>query len=93
MSKENAIGFFQKASEDQQLKEQVKSASHQDEVLELGKAQGFDFSSEHAQEALAEIQQQQPDFVRDVVEAVLRIFRASDDNYPATGMQPFSDDP
>jgi len=53
---------------------------------------GYDFSSEHVDEALGELKQQ-PGFFGVVAEAALEIFAPHHDDYPATGVQPFSGDP
>ena len=92
MSKENVIEFFTEAAKQESLKEQLKNVNSQDELVDLGKAEGYEFSSEHVEEAIIEFKQK-PGFFRMLAEAALEIFSPAHDDYPATGTQAFSGDP
>lgn len=92
MSKENALNFLKQAADDPALKDKVQDANHQDELVELGKQHGYEFSPENIQQAIPEIRQQRG-FFGDLVEAVLSLFAPAHDDYPTTGVQPFSGDP
>jgi predicted ribosomally synthesized peptide with nif11-like leader len=92
MSKENAINFLKKAAEDTTLKSQVQDVEHRDDLVALGQEHGYEFSSEHLEEAVPEIKKQQG-FFGDLVTAVLSLFGPTHDDYPATGVQPYSGDP
>lgn len=92
MSKKNVFSFLSKAAKDNQLKEKLKNASSQDELVGVAQQTGYDFSSEHVDEALNDLKQQ-PGFFGMLAEAALEIFSPHDDDYPATGMQPYSGDP
>lgn len=92
MSKENALEFLEKAANNEALKTKIQDANHQDELVGLAQEQGYEFSSEHLQQAIPELQQRRG-FFGDLVEAVLELFAPARDDYPATGVQPFSGDP
>lgn len=92
MSKENVFNFLSKAAKDKQLKTQLKTTSTQDELVGVGNQAGYEFSSEHVDEALTELKQQ-PGFFGALAEALLEIFSPNHDDYPAIGVQPFSGDP
>lgn len=92
MSKENALEFLEKAAQDETLKSKVQDADHHEEVVNMARDKGYEFSSEHLQAAIPEITQRRG-FFGDLVEAVLELFGPTKDNYPATGAQPFSGDP
>jgi predicted ribosomally synthesized peptide with nif11-like leader len=92
MSKENVISFLEKAKADPDLQSQVKEASQQEDLVGLGETHGYPFSSEHLRDALPVIQEKKG-FFGDLVEAVLELFGPTHDDYPATGVQPFSGDP
>jgi predicted ribosomally synthesized peptide with nif11-like leader len=92
MSKETVFGFLAKAAEDEELKDKLETVTNPDELEDLGREEGFEFSSEHVEEALTELKQQ-PGFFRAVAEAVLQIFSPSRDDYPISGVQPFTGDP
>jgi predicted ribosomally synthesized peptide with nif11-like leader len=47
MSKENFIKFFKKSSQDRGLNEKLKTISAPEQLVELGKTEGFDFSVQH----------------------------------------------
>lgn len=91
MSKETVLGFLAKAAEDEELKDQLQTVTTSNELTDLGKKEGFEFSPEHVEEAITELQQK-PGFFKALAEAVLEIFSPSHDDYPATGVQPFSGD-
>lgn len=92
MSKENVFRFFSKAAKDEQLKTELKTASNQAELVDVANDAGYEFSSEHVDQAIGELKKQ-PGFFGALAEAALHIFSASKDDYPKTGMQPFSGDP
>lgn len=92
MSTKKVLDFLSDAAQDEQLKEQLSAASTQDELVEAGKQAGYDFSAEHVDEAIAELKQR-PGFFGALAEALLKIFSPAKDDYPATGVQPFSGDP
>lgn len=89
MSKENVLGFFNKAAKNEQVKDKLQNVSNTDELVQLGKEEGFEFSSGHVDEALTELKTQ-PGFFRAIAEAVIEIFSPAKDDYPASGVQPFS---
>ncbi len=91
MSKEKVLDFLTNAANDEQLQAQLKSATSSDDVAGVGNKAGYEFSAEHVDEAIKEIKQQ-PGFFSVLAEAVGRIFSPSDDDYPETGVQPFSGD-
>lgn len=92
MSKESVFSFLTDAAKDEHLKSQIGKAANQEELVEVANEAGYDFSSSNVDEALSDLKQQQG-FFGALAEAVLRIFSPSDDNYPATGVQPFSGEP
>ncbi len=92
MSKERFLSFLSDAAKDKSLKEQLKTAANQDELVDVGNQAGYDFTSSHVDEAITDLQQE-PGFFGALAEAVLSLFSPSHDNYPATGVQPFSGDP
>jgi predicted ribosomally synthesized peptide with nif11-like leader len=89
MSKQNVFELFKKSATDEHLQEQLQAVSHPDELVQLGQQQGFAFSAEHVEEALSELKQK-PGFFRALAEAALAVFSPTHDDYPATGVQPFS---
>lgn len=91
MSKEKVLSFLTDAAKDQQLQSQLETLSNQDELVGVANRAGYDFSSKHVDEALSDLKKQ-PGFFGALAEAALRIFSPHDDNYPATGVQPFSGD-
>lgn len=91
MSKENALSFLQQAATDPALKSQVQGAEQASDLINLGETQGYAFSPDHVREAIPELKAQRG-FFGDLVEAILELFSPSHDNYPATGVQPFSGD-
>ncbi len=92
MSKENVLSFLTKAVKDRNLKEKLKSVSSQADVVDVGSQAGYDFSSEHIEAAMTELKQK-PGFFGDLAEAVLELFSPNHDDYPNSGVQPFSGDP
>jgi predicted ribosomally synthesized peptide with nif11-like leader len=91
MSKDNVLEFFNKAAESSELKGKLQNVTSQEELVELGNEAGYEFESEHVDEALTTLKEQ-PGFFKVLAEAVLEIFSPAKDNYPATGAQPFSGD-
>ncbi|MBE7384500.1 MAG: Nif11-like leader peptide family natural product precursor [Leptolyngbya sp. SIO1E4] len=92
MSKENVLSFLFKAAKDDDLKAQLQTTSTQDEVVGVGSQAGYDFSAEHVDEVLTELKQK-PGFFGALAEAILELFSPDHDDYPATGVQPFTGDP
>lgn len=92
MSKKNVFSFLSKAAKDKGLKEKLQDASSPDELVGVAKQTGYDFSSEHVDEALNELKQK-PGFFSMLAEAAIEVFSPHDDDYPATGVQPYSGDP
>ncbi|GEM_PF-610972 len=92
MSKENALSFLQQAAQDPDLKSQVQAIDDQRELINLGETKGYDFSPDHVRQALPVIKEQKG-FLGDLVEAILELFGPTHDDYPNTGVQPFSGDP
>lgn len=92
MSKENVFKFLTKATKDKALKRKLEDTSSQDELVGVARQTGYEFSAEHVDEALDELKRQ-PGFFSMVAEAALEIFSPHKDDYPASGVQPFSGDP
>ncbi|MEL7350517.1 MAG: Nif11-like leader peptide family natural product precursor [Cyanobacteria bacterium P01_A01_bin.116] len=90
MSKQTVLTFLTDAAKSEPLKSQIEDAASQDELVGVAKGAGYQFSSQHVDEALADLKKQ-PGFFGALAEAALRIFSPHDDDYPATGMQPFTD--
>jgi predicted ribosomally synthesized peptide with nif11-like leader len=91
MSKDNVFHFFTKVAQKEPLQEKLQSVSSPQELVELGKEEGFEFSSENLDEALTELKQK-PGFWSKLAEAALAVFSPAHDNYPNIGVQPFSGD-
>ncbi|EDX83097.1 conserved hypothetical protein [Synechococcus sp. PCC 7335] len=92
MSKENVLHFLIKAAKEEQLITQLQKTSTQDELVGVANEAGYDFSSKHVDQALKDLKEQ-PGFFGALAEAALRIFSPAQDDYPKTGVQPFSGDP
>ena len=92
MSKENALSFLKKAAQDPDLKSQVKQAGQTDALVKLAESEGYPFGPDDMQQVLPTLKAQ-TGFFGDLVEAVLELFGPSHDDYPTTGVQPFSGDP
>jgi predicted ribosomally synthesized peptide with nif11-like leader len=92
MSKENALSFLQKAATDPNLKTQVKQADQQEALVKLAEAEGYPFAPADVQQVIPTLKAQSG-FFGDLVEAVLELFGPTHDDYPSTGVQPFSGDP
>ena len=92
MSKEHFLSFLSDAAKDTNLKEQLKMATSQHELMDVANQAGYEFTISHIDEAMTELQQE-PGFFGALAEAVLELFSPSHDDYPATGLQPFSGDP
>jgi predicted ribosomally synthesized peptide with nif11-like leader len=93
MSKENFIKFFEKSSRDRGLNEKLKTISVPDQLVELGKTEGFDFSVEQIDDAIDALKHK-PGFFGGIVEAFVEIFSPNhDDEPPSIGVQPFSGEP
>lgn len=92
MSKDNVFNFFSRAAQKEPLQEKLQAVSSPQELVNLGKEEGFEFSSEHVDEALTELKQK-PGFWGKLAEAALAVFSPAHDNYPNIGVQPFSGEP
>ena len=92
MSKENVLNFLSKAAKDETLQTQLNKTSTQDEMVGIGNQAGYKFSSEHVDEALTDLKKR-PGFFGSLAAAVVELFSPDHDDYPATGVQPFSGDP
>ena len=92
MSKDNVFRFFTKAAQKKPLQQKLQAVASPQELVNLGKEEGFEFSSEHVGEVLKELQQK-PGFWGKLAEAALAAFSPAHDNYPNIGVQPFSGDP
>ena len=89
MSKKNVFSFLHKAAKDENLQIKLRNASSADELVGVAKQTGYDFSSEHVDEAIDELKQK-PGFFGMLAEAALEIFSPVSDDYPKTGVQPYS---
>lgn len=92
MSKENALDFLKQAADNPDLSEQVKDAEHSDAVVDLAKQHGYEFSADDVKKAIPEIVER-PGFFGELAKAVLELFGPTHDDYPATGVQPFTGEP
>ncbi len=89
MSKEKALDFLKQTAESPALANQVKDAQDQEEVLVLAKQNGYEFSSNDVKQAIPEIVEQSG-FFGELAKAVIELFAPAHDDYPATGVQPFT---
>lgn len=89
MSKESVLSFLTDAAKDNALKSQLETASNPEEMIGVASEAGYDFSDKHVDEALSDLKKQ-PGFFGALAEAALSIFSPHDDDYPATGVQPFT---
>jgi len=92
MSKENALDFLKQAADRSDLSEQIKEADRTEEIVDLAKQHGFEFSEDDMKNAIPVIQEK-PGFFGELAKAVLELFAPAHDNYPATGVQPFTGEP
>lgn len=92
MSKDQVFQFFTKAAQKEQLKEKLQTVTSPDELVDLGKKEGFAFESDHVDEALEELKQN-PGFFGKLAQAVVAVFSPSHDDYPAIGVEPYGGDP
>lgn len=92
MSKENVLSFLTDATKDENLKLQLEETASPDELVGVANEAGYEFSSQQVDEVLNDLKTQ-PGFFGALAEAVLEIFSPNHDDYPATGMQPFSGEP
>lgn len=92
MSKENVLSFLTDATKDEKLKLQLEEIASPDELVGVANEAGYEFSSQQVDEVLNDLKTQ-PGFFGALAEAVLEIFSPNHDDYPATGMQPFSGEP
>ena len=92
MSKKNVFSFLSKPAKDDTLKAKLNKAASPDELVSVAEQTGYNFSSEHVDEALNELKQK-PGFFGMLAEAALEVFSPHTDDYPATGVQPYSGEP
>jgi predicted ribosomally synthesized peptide with nif11-like leader len=92
MSKENALSFLEKAANDPNLKSQVKQADKTEELVKLAASEGYPFAPDDVRQVIPTLKAQ-TGFFGDLVEAILELFGPNHDDYPTTGVQPFSGDP
>lgn len=89
MSRENALDFLKRAADSSQLSEQVKEADQKTQVVDLAKQHGFEFSEDDMKNAIPVIKEQSG-FFGELAKAVLELFAPAHDDYPATGVQPYT---
>jgi len=89
MSKENALDFLKQAADNSTLTKQVQEADEKTEIVDLSKQHGFEFSEDDMKNAIPVIKEQ-PGFFGELAKAVLELFDPAHDDYPATGVQPFT---
>lgn len=71
------------------LKEKLKNTASQDELVDVSNQTGYNFLSEHVDEAIDELKQKSG-FLGMLAEAAVEVSNPYSDNYPATGAQPYS---
>ena len=91
MSKERFLSFLSNAAKDKNLKDQLKTATNHDDLVDMGNEAGYEFTAGHINEAMTDLQKK-PGFFGALAEAALELFSPGHDDYPATGVQPFSGD-
>ena len=89
MSKEKALAFLKQAADNSTLSEQVQGADKKTAIVDLAKQHGFEFSEDDMKRAIPAIQEQSG-FFGELAKAVLELFAPAHDDYPATGVQPFT---
>lgn len=89
MSKENALDFLKQAADNASLSNQVKEAEHKDAIVNLAKQHGYEFSEDDMKKAVPVIKERSG-FFGELAKAVLELFAPAHDDYPATGVQPFT---
>ena len=89
MSKNNVFHFFSKVTKDKRLTQKLEKVASQEELVSVANEAGYEFSSEQVDRAIGELKEQ-PGFFSALAEAALHIFSPDEDDYPATGAQPFS---
>ena len=92
MSKENALDFLKQAADRSDLSAQIKEADRTEAIVNLAKQHGFEFSEDDMKNAIPVIQERSG-FFGELAKAVLELFAPAHDNYPATGVQPFTGEP
>jgi predicted ribosomally synthesized peptide with nif11-like leader len=89
MSKDSVFKFLQEAAQKEQLKEKLQSVNSQEDLVNLGREEGYEFSAAHVDEALEHLKSQ-PGFFSRLAEAVLSVFSPTHDDVPPIGVQPYS---
>ncbi|MDB9527786.1 Nif11-like leader peptide family natural product precursor [Oscillatoria sp. CS-180] len=89
MSKENALEFLTQAADSSALTEQVKEADQKEEIVDLAKQHGFEFSEDDMKKAVPVVQEKSG-FFGDIAKAIIELFAPAHDDYPATGAQPYT---
>ena len=70
----------------------MKEAEQKTTIVDLAKQHGYAFSEDDMKNAIPVIKEQ-PGFFGELAKAVLELFAPAHDNYPATGVQPFTGEP
>ncbi|HEY9887597.1 MAG TPA: Nif11-like leader peptide family natural product precursor [Candidatus Obscuribacterales bacterium] len=89
MSQENALDFLKQASDRADLSSQIKEADRKADIVNLAKQHGFEFSEDDMKNAIPAIQEK-AGFFGELAKAVLALFAPAHDDYPTTGVQPFT---
>jgi predicted ribosomally synthesized peptide with nif11-like leader len=89
MSQENALNFLKQVADSPELSSQVMDADHKEEVVDLAKENGFVFSEDDMKSVIPKIHEK-PGFFGELAQAVIALFAPAHDDYPATGVQPFT---
>ena len=92
MSRDNVFKFFSHVVKDKDLKSKISATSTPTELTQIGHQAGYSFSVAHFKEALKHLSEN-PGLFGNLAETILELFSPIQDNYPATGIQPFSGDP
>jgi predicted ribosomally synthesized peptide with nif11-like leader len=91
MSKNQVFDFFALAAKNEELGQKMRSTQDPQQLLEIARAEGFDFSRQELEEALKSLHES-PNFFRKLADAVLEVFSPNHDNYPSIGVQPYEGD-
>lgn len=88
MSKNQVFDFFALAAKNEELGQKMRSTQDPQQLLEIARSQGFDFSRQELEAALKSLHES-PDFFQKLAHAVLEVFSPNHDNYPSIGVQPY----
>ncbi len=89
MSQENALNFLKQAAESPNLSGQLIEADRKETVVDLAKEHGFEFSEDDMQKVIPTIKEK-TGFFGELAQAIIALFAPTHDDYPATGVQPFT---